>query len=54
MTNKLCTKGHFGGDDYPFMRGMMDQALNLCQAIYGEEMFIKVGWERNLDIVSKF
>merc|ERR1712156_832550 len=30
--------GRFGEDDYPFMRGMMDFALGLCN----EEMFIKV------------
>ena len=30
--------GRFGEDDYPFMRGMMDMALGVCN----EEMFIKV------------
>merc|ERR1719500_1761372 len=34
--------GHFGEDDYPFMRGMLDQALKLCEALYGEELFVKV------------
>ena len=34
-------KGHFGEEDYPFMRGMMDMALKLCN----EEMFIKVSLE---------
>ena len=30
--------GHFGDDDYPFMRGMLDLAFKLCN----EELFIKV------------
>ena len=34
-------EGHFGEEDYPFMRGMMDMALKLCH----EEMFIKVSLE---------
>ena len=48
-----CIQGHFGGDDYPFMRGMMDQALNLCQELFDEEMFIKVGWKRNLNVSTQ-
>ena len=36
--------GHFGEDDYPFMRGMMDMALGFCN----EEMFIKVIFKQNL------